>query len=232
MDRFGVEKRDGEVESVSTLRPRLLAWLGLRGQRQDLRQYCSRMAEAYLADPDAVDPSLAGVALLVGARDGSRADFETYKQRFESAEIPAVRNRFLSALGSFSDESLQDELLEYLLTGPVRPNDIFTAIGGISYTAAGRDKVFRWMTENYEVLTSKFPAVIASYMPYFAGGCSNERLAAAQRFFASPEHNVEGTVDNMVKVTEQVTDCVNLREREGAAVAEFLSRRAGGADGS
>jgi alanyl aminopeptidase len=215
-------KQDGEAESVSTLRPRLLAWLGLRGQRQDVTQYCKDLAVAYLADPGAVDPSLAGVALIVAAREGTRADFENYKQRFEKAEIPAERNRFLSAMGNFPDEALQDELLAYLLSGPVRPNDIFAGISGISFTVAGRDKVYRWMTDNFEALTSKFPAVIASYMPYFAGGCSPERLASAQKFFSSPEHSVDGTDSNMAKVTDQVLECVNLRGREGAAVAEFL----------
>jgi alanyl aminopeptidase len=232
MDRFGLEKKEGEAESVSTLRPRLLAWLGLQGQREDVRQYCKKLAEAYLADPNAVDPSLAGVALRVAAREGTRTELETYKQRFENATIPAERNRFLSALGYFSDEALQDEVLAYLMSGPVRPNDMFRAIGGISNTTAGQDKVYRWMTDNYEELTSKFPAVFTSYMPYFASGCSKERLAAAQRFFAEPEHNVEGTDNNMVKVADQVMDCVNLREREGAAVSDFLNDKARRADGS
>jgi alanyl aminopeptidase len=224
LDRFGLEKTDGEEESISTLRPRLLAWLGLQGQRQDVRQHCKKLAGIYLADPNAVDPSVAGVALMVAAREGTRADFETFKQRFETAEVPAERNRFLSAMGSFSDEDLQDEVLVYLLNGPVRPNDIFRAIGGISSTTAGRDKCYRWMADNYETLTAKFPPVVASYMPYFAGGCSAERLAAAQRFFAEPEHDVQGTDNNMVKVADQVMDCVNLREREGAVVADYLSR--------
>jgi alanyl aminopeptidase len=135
-------------------------------------------------------------------------------------------------MGNFSDEAIQDEVLAYLLEGPVRPNDMFRGIGGIANTDAGRDKVFRWMTENYEDITARFPAVFASYLPYFAGGCSSERLAVAQRFFAEPEHNVDGTDSNMNKVEEQVIDCVNLREREGAAVAEYLSRRSQRASGS
>lgn len=224
LDRFGIDKKDGEAESVSALRPRLLAWLGLQGQRQDVRNHCKKLAQVYLADPAAIDPSLAGVALLVAARDGTRQDFEIYKQRFETADVPVVRNRFLSAMGNFSDPALRDEILSYLLNGPVRPNDMYLAIGGISSTAAGRDRLYRWMTDNYEAITSKFPAVFASYLPYFAGGCSEERLAAARGFFSRPEHNVEGTDNSMAKVTEQVLDCVNLREREGAAVADYLSR--------
>jgi alanyl aminopeptidase len=232
LERFGLEKKDGEAESISRLRPRLIAWLGLQGQRPDVRRYCRKLADAYLADTGAIDPSLAGVALIVAAREGTREDLKTYKQRFENAEVPAERNRFLTALGYFSDEALQEEVLAYFLKGPLRPNDIFTAIGGIASTTAGRDRLFRWMTDNYEAITSKFPAAYAAYLPFFAGGCSEQRLAAARSFFANPEHSVDGTSDNLGKVVEQVTDCVNLREREGAAVAEFLNRSSRRASGS
>ena len=60
-------------------------------------------------------------------------------------------------------------------------------------------------------------------MPYFAGGCSAERLAAARQFFAEPGHSVDGTDNHLAKVSDQVMDCVNLREREGAAVADYLN---------
>jgi alanyl aminopeptidase len=218
-----MEKQDGEPESISTLRPRLLAWLGLQGQRQDVRQHCKTLASRYLDDSGSIDPSLAGVALMVAAREGTSADLETYRHKFETAEVPAERNRYLAAMGNFSDPALQDEVLNYLLEGPVRPNDMFQAIGGISATTAGRDKIYKWMTDNYETISTRVPPIFLSYMPYFASGCSEERLAAARRFFARPENSVDGTENNMAKVTDQVTDCVNLREREGAAVAAYLN---------
>ncbi len=47
--------------------------------------------------------------------------------------------------------------------------------------------------------------------------------AAPISFFAMPEHSVPGTQQQLAKVADQVTDCVSLREREGAAVAKYLS---------
>ena len=79
------------------------------------------------------------------------------------------------------------------------------------------------MTDNYDEITSRIPAPYAAYMPYFARGCSSERLAAARQFFSEPEHNVDGTDNQLAKASDQVMDCVNLREREGEAVADYLN---------
>jgi alanyl aminopeptidase len=223
LDRYGIEKQDGEAEAISLLRPRLLGWLGNDGQDPKVRQHCQQLAKQYLADPNSIDASLAGVALRISAIGGDRGLFESYKTRFEQSQVPAERDRYLSAMGSFTDEALQDEALLYLFSGKVRPTEMFNLIGGISDTAAGRDKLYKWITDNYDVITSAIPPEFAAYMPQFASGCSSERLAAARQFFSEPEHNVDGTDNQLSKVSDRVMDCVNLREREGAAVADYLN---------
>jgi alanyl aminopeptidase len=223
LDRYGIDKRDGETEAVTLLRPRLLNWLGDEGQVPKVKQHCEKLAKQYLADPNSIDASLAAVALRVSAIDGDREMFETYKQRFEASQVPADRARYLYALGSFSDEALQDDALAYIFAGTIRPTEIFNIVGGIGNTAAGREKAYKWMTDNYDEITSRIPAPYAAYMPYFARGCSSERLAAARQFFSEPEHNVDGTDNQLAKAADQVVDCVNLREREGEAVADYLN---------
>jgi hypothetical protein len=83
--------------------------------------------------------------------------------------------------------------------------------------------VYRWMTENYAFLASRLPPpVAATYLPYFAAGCSAERLSAARAFFAQPSRNLPGTDAELAKVGEAVKSCVELREREGRAVSGYL----------
>jgi hypothetical protein len=60
------------------------------------------------------------------------------------------------------------------------------------------------------------------FMPAFAGGCSEERLARAKAFFAQPAHTAPGSDAQMTKVSESVQDCARLRAREGAAVGQSL----------
>ncbi|MFQ5511785.1 MAG: M1 family metallopeptidase [Candidatus Krumholzibacteriia bacterium] len=228
LERFGLEAAEGEAKAVSLLRPRMIERLGAHGRQADVRKHCRKLARAYMDDPASVDPTLAGVALRVAAIEGTAEDFEAYKDRFEKARVPAERQRYLSALGAFEDTGLQDRALDYILSGSLRPTELFAIPGGVASTAAGRDKVYRWLTENYDAITAKIPPDFAAFMPFFVSGCSEERLQAAREFFDHPGHSVDGTAKNLAKVADQVGDCINLREREAAAVADYLSRLAAG----
>ena len=93
-------------------------------------------------------------------------------------------------------------------------------------TPSGGDIVFEWMTSNFDAITALISPMAAAYLPYLAGGCSAERLEAATAFFGESAHQIGGAERNMAKVADQVSDCVNLRNREGDAVASYLSRLA------
>ena len=222
LDHYGLEAREGEAEAVGLLRPRLIGWLGNYGRDEEVRGHCRAIAEAYMNDPKSTDASLAGVALRVAAIDGDQAAYDRFKSLFETAEVPADRSRYLSAMGRFHDPKIQDQAMEYVFSGKVRPNEMFQLVGGLGGTSHGRDKLFRWMTKNYQRITSMIPPEIAAYMPYFVSGCSTERLSAARAFFEQPEHRVDGTANNLKKVADQIMDCVNLREREGKLVADYF----------
>ena len=225
LERFGSQKTVGEEETRSVVRPQLLFWLGATGRDADVLSYGRSLARSYLSDPSSIDPSLVGVALVLAAQDGDRALFDTYRERFESARIPEVRERFLAALGAFKDPRLQGAALRYSLEGPLRPNEILE-IGESMVDPLSHDRLYRWFTENYDRIVERIPPLFVARLPRVAGGCSAQRLAAAKTFFSQPGHNVPGTARQLDIVAEQVTDCVHLRQREGAAVAKYL-RQAG-----
>ena len=224
--RFGLEAKPGEDEAVTAFRPKLISWLGDRGRDEKVAAYGAEKARAYMADPASIDPSIASVAIELAAMNGDAALFDEFTRRFESAKTPADRGRYLHALGSFRDPALRDRALAYTLTGPLRPNDLFTIPFTIAGTPGGEDLVFAWTLTNFDALTSRMPPFIIGFMPYSAGGCSADRLAKAQAFFGDPAHQGEGTETNLRKVTDQVTDCVRLRVREGDKVAAYLRHEA------
>ena len=221
-ERFGIEPRADDSEEVASIRPGLIRMLGDDGQDPEVRAYCKTMAERYVADPNSVEPSIAGAVLGIAALDGSRAEYDLFRTKYESAKVPTEKGRYLSALGRFEDPTLQEETLKYVLTDKVRPTETWQAIGGLFSTEQGRDRVYRWLTKNYDTLAARVPPEFASYFPYFVSGCSEQRLEAARKFFADPAHQVDGTEATMEKVSDQILDCVNLREREGQAVAAYL----------
>jgi alanyl aminopeptidase len=222
LDRVGFVPREDETETATLVRPRLLGWLGDIGRDPEIRGFAAKQASAYLAAPDSVPPSIASTCLRLAAIDGTAEQFDTIRERFEATEQPAERDRYLQALGAFREPALVDRALDYAFSGPLRANELFSLPAGLTRTAAGSDRAFRWMTENYATLAERLPPEFMGFMPFFAGGCSTERLESARVFFAKPEHQVEGTPRMLGRVSAQVDECLALRSREGESAHRFL----------
>jgi alanyl aminopeptidase len=227
LDRLGRTARPGEGIQVPALRAQLLRWLGEQGRDEEVLREATAAARRYLADPRGADPALVTVDLELAAWNGDRALFDEYRRRFESAKIPTERDRYLRLLGRFRDPALQAEALRYSLTGPLKPNELLRPAMTIGFTAAGADPVVDFVRDHYDQLVSRMPPVALPFLPRVAVGCSAERLARVQAFFAAPGHSVPGTERTLANVADQVHDCLRLREREGAAVAAFLKEGAG-----
>jgi hypothetical protein len=222
MERFGREARLGEDEEIALVRPRLLSWLGDTGRDEATLDYAEQLSRSYMEDASSIDASLAGVSLQLAATRGGKELFDEYKNRFETTEIPAERWRYLRALGKFRDPELVEAAFQYALEGPLRSNELMSIPRALMSHPPNRDLVFGWIMGNYAAITKRLPTVWLPFMPGLASGCSAERLASAHEFFLQPEHQVTGTDVTLEKVTDQVHDCVGLREREGEAVTAYL----------
>lgn len=222
LTRFGLTRQPDETETVTRFRSQLISWLGDEGQDKQVDAYADSLAALYLNDPAAVDPQLAGTVLVLAAAHGDRAFFDECRTRFENATNPTERGRFLFLVGSFRDPALQQEALDYGLTAPLRPMEIFTIPSAMMSYRKNEDMIFNWVLDHYDEIMSHLPPEFGAYMPFVASGCSRERLARAKEFFAMAEHNVPGTNEQLAKVADQVTDCAGLREREGEAVNRYI----------
>ncbi len=224
-DRWGLEKKSGEPDAVSFLRPRLLYRLANEGRDAALMKEAQRLAHAYAHDAASIDPALATNALRLSAMRGDGALFSEYQRRFETTQIPADRQRYLLSLGEFRDPALVGRALEYALDSKTRPQEVLTIPNVISEgDLVNEDRAFEWMTANYAAIVKRIPPDVAAFLPQFADGCSEARLERATKFFADPAHQVEGTQKELAKVADSVANCVSLRKREGPSVAEFLRK--------
>ena len=222
LDRIGMSRKADEQETVPALRSALILLLGEDGEDADVIAWAKESAAKYLADPSSVDPAVATAALAIAARDGDAALFDEYVKRFENPSSPADRARFLGVLGKFRRPELRARAFDYVLRGPVRPTELFNIPSAGNETAADRDVAYRWTTAHYEELAKRLPPAFLAFMPQVANGCEPARLKAAREFFAT--RKVEGMDRSFNRVSEQVNECVALRERELAHVNEYLSQ--------
>jgi alanyl aminopeptidase len=233
LSRIGLEARDGEEETVALLRPRLIGWLADEGEDEETMAFARSVFDEYMADPQAVDPGLISVSVGLACLHGDRALYDECQRRFENSEAPAERRRFLGAMGAFRDPMLQQEALKYTLEGPLRPQEGFTIPSGIaSASDEHAEMMFQWMMSNYDIIAPRMPPMYKGYLPFFAGGCSRERLETAKVFFMEPEHQTPGIETRLARLSDSVNDCVTLREREGDRVATYLATFADGGSGN
>jgi alanyl aminopeptidase len=226
LDRIGLAPREGEGETTTVVRPRLLAWLGETGRDPEVMSFAEAQARAYLERSSSVPPSMASTCLALATLDEGEEHFELLRRRFEKAGTPAERTLYLGLLGWFHDPALVDRALDYSFSGPLRPDELFVIPGTVARRADGRAHAWRWMTEHYSDLGERFPPEFMGFMPFMARGCSAERLESARAFFAQPEHQVPGTTHTLSRVESQVDECLALRAREGGTVRTFLEKTA------
>ena len=158
------------------------------------------------------------------AHGGDQATYDELTNRFETTKEPFLRSAYLRSLGYFKQPEIIDQALEYTLGSHVLASETTAIPRDITRTEAGRDKVFRWLEENYETVAGRIPDEYLSYLPLMFRGCSVATFEQRSVFFADPEHRVPGTEANLEKALDEVRDCQTLRKREGETVREYLSR--------
>jgi aminopeptidase N len=223
LQRVGYEKKPGEDETVSGMRGDLMRWLANRGQDEKTLAYAQDAAKRYLADSTSVDPGIADAVVSLAAKKGDAKLFDEYVRRLEVTEVPAIRRRFLSALGAFEDTALTARALEYSLSEKVRPTETFEILRGMGQrNEAVAARTFQWMMANYDRIASRVPPPALRFLPLFASGCNAERLSAATAFFSDPKREAPGMDKTLERVGDNVHTCLSLREREGEHVNTYM----------
>lgn len=222
IERFGLDAKPTEDEAVAGFRPRLLYWLGVIAEEQQVVSWASKTVARYAEDPSSVDPSLAEVAVLIKAKHGDEVLFDQFVAAFETTDNPTARSIYLNALGGFEAPAIRTKALAYALAGPLRSNEIFNIPNQLRKTETGTDLVMDWLLNNYTEVTTRMPPIWLPFMPLVGSGCDIERVEKAKVFFAQPEIKVDGTDKQMAKVEAGVLDCAALRKREGEKVRAYL----------
>jgi alanyl aminopeptidase len=221
---LGWRPAPGERVATTLLRPALLGLVGGDGEDAALRAEARRLTEAALADPSAVDESVADVVYNLAAQGGDRALWEVFRARFENAQSPHERARFLNLLGRFDDPAVAKAALDYSLTDAVRPTELLRIPISVGFTTHREDEVFAWLIANYDRIAGRIPPFVRAFLPFAAGGCSAERWRKAETFFGDPAHRAPGIEQQMARAGEGVAACVRLRDREGERVARWLAK--------
>ncbi len=234
LQRFGMRPQPREALGVTLVRPVLLRLLADGAGDTRVVAYADSLGRAYRRDPASIPASLAETAILVGAEDGDRAEFDDYRHRFETTQVPNERVTYLAGLGRFQAPDLRSAALAYALTGPMRPQEALVIPGSMALSNLGSegrgggdypDAVVDWVFQNFDALRGRLPPNFGSRIIFLGGGCSEERIATLRKFFDDPAHKVQGGDSTLRRLSAAIEECSKLNARESARVEHWLLER-------
>jgi aminopeptidase N len=211
-------------ESHALLKRSLVAALGeLADDDATLRQ-AQKVTQAWLRDPDSVDPDLASIDVFLGSRRAGPDRIEVLRAAIRDAKSPENRSTALCALGGFGDATTLRHALDVLLTDDVRAQDVLTVLHSAMGHHASQATTFEWLTQNWDGVRKKLPGFLAGRTFGLAGfACSAEERSAVAEFFQPRTKDIEGTERPLAEALEAASLCLALRDKYSASVTRFLA---------
>ncbi len=203
-------------------RAELLALLGGGGKDPRARSEARALAKRYLADPTAVNPTLAAAALRVAAIDGDAALFDQVQHLYESSNDPEVKDLALRDLAAFTRPALLDRALRYAVSGQVRNQDAAIELAIAMRSPENREQTWKFIQTNWPAVRAQLTTAMGAYLVASTGNfCSAGARDDVRSFFAS--HPVPATDAALRHAIERIDGCIDLRAQQEPNLAKWLT---------
>jgi puromycin-sensitive aminopeptidase len=220
---LGWQPRPGEGELAGQLRGDLLRLAATLGDDAGVQ---ARAAEVYaeaLSRPGGVDGNVLAAVIAVLAHVGDERRYDEFLQRFRAAATPQEEQRYLYALAGFRSEPLVRQTLTRTLNGEIRTQDAPFVVRALLTGIHSRALAWRFVQDNWEAMNRLYPVNGIRRM------CEGVTALATQEWEREVHEFVgRNRIDlggkTLAQYLEQLHIAVTLRQREGAALREYLRR--------
>ena len=226
---LGFTPRRGESDDDQLLRRSMLGFAA--PEDPALASQARRLARAWIADRNAIDPGLADTVLLVAARTGDAALFDAMLGELRKTADRLDRRNLMIALYSFGDPALARRGLALLLDGQVDVRDAMTALSLAAGRAPPSRVPYAFIADNFDALAARVDADAPGGWPGYAEAlCSEADAASVAAFWHDRIGKYAGADHNLTQALETIASCSALRareraRREGVPRALLTSRR-------
>jgi puromycin-sensitive aminopeptidase len=220
LTRMGEHPAPGEPDRTRALRATLFELVGTTGHDDSVFARARALHDAFVADPESVDPELAAAAIGVIAERGGPTEFAMFRERTKAAENPQEELRYLYALARFHDPESFATALDLALTEVRTQNAPFLLARALMNRTLGAT-AWDFVRRNWADINDRFPSstivrMLDGVKVLVAPEVANDVLA----FFA--EHEVPQGARTLAQQLERLRVNVALREREAAGLAASL----------
>jgi puromycin-sensitive aminopeptidase len=225
-DSLGWAARPQEGDDAKLVRAAVLWTLGSIARPASLAADVSEWLERYWTDQAALDPTLAGAVLRLGARLGGRNRFDRYGERYAAAATPEERDRYLAAFGDFADPLITPAVLALILSEGVRGQDIWKPMRGLLANPATQAETWAFVKANWAALRQKGGTVGAQRI---IGGTRtlwrDDWLGDVEAFMTRPEHRVASAERTLAQALEFIRLGLAFRRLQQEKLSTWLGSR-------
>jgi alanyl aminopeptidase len=226
------DKAASEPPERALLRRDVLGWLALVAGDKGIRREAAKRGLAYAGagkdgaiHPDAVDPSLAGLALTVAVQDGDAKLFDALDQRLATLTDESVRARVIAALASTHKPEQLARALGLGLDPRVRMNEVTVPLDVAVNDLASRDAAWAWLRQNVDALMARLPPSTAGYLPWRATGfCDRAHADEVGALFGPRLSRMEGGPRNLAGAVEATLLCAARRQAQLDSMKTFFTK--------
>jgi alanyl aminopeptidase len=217
---IGLETRADDSETVLQLRPRLVRLLGEYGSDHEMYDAVAKKTDVYLQSPDAIESNLALELLRVTAINDTGELYEDYVEAYLDSSDVGQRTNILRAI-YFQDPDVIRKALDFSISDAVTAGDAARVLQFYADLLDDHALLYDWLEKNLKAFEEKIPANNIQELPrIMTGRCSDKNLALMQAFFADRGDKYEAS---LARQLETVGSCINTRDYNSAAFADFLA---------
>ena len=222
---LGFAPAPDDDDDTRLLRASLLELVTGEGEDAALAAEGRRLALAWLADRNAVDPDLAGVALEAAARFGDGELFERYLEAASSAKDRRDRQRLLGALSSFTNPELVGRALALVLGDRFDVRESSVLLYGSLTEQRNRRQVYEFVKTHLDAILTKMPERSQrGLMRVATSQCDAALVPEIETLFKARMEQIEGGPRDYAQGLELIELCVARRAAQRPGVVRFLAR--------
>ena len=216
----------GNSPNTQELRAQLLGLLINHGGDTKLQDQARKIADQFLDDPTAVDPTLGYAALGAAAENGDAALFDRLQKVYETSTDPELQESALRLLVGFDNPALLERGLEYSVSNKVRNQDAAILLSIGLQIPENRDLTWNFIKTHWDQVQSKLTTDLGARLVSYTGSfCSEESRDDVKRFFAG--HPVPASDVALKHALENIDGCVELRRLQEPNLKSWLSAQGG-----
>ncbi|HWE24065.1 MAG TPA: ERAP1-like C-terminal domain-containing protein, partial [Myxococcales bacterium] len=175
--------------------------------------------------PDAVDPTLAAVALAAAVRTDGAKTFDALFSRLPDIRDSALRRRVISALSATDDPALRDRVLALALDDRLRKNERIEILFDVAAHADSRDAAWQALEQQFDRLVRIVPEAHASRLIGLASEfCDGQHLERAQAFLGKRAPELPAGPRQLAETLEHVRLCIAYRDAQGKSAERFFAK--------